>query len=221
MNSSDTSTLNWDKGSGLLPAIVQDAISGKVLMLGYMNREALQVTRDTQKVTFFSRSKQRLWTKGETSGHVLQLISIHVDCDQDTLLITANPVGPTCHTGTASCFGDDNFTATENFAFLARLESIISQRISEKPEGSYTARIWEKGTARMAQKVGEEGVEVALAAVTQDKEHLISESADLVFHLALLLKAQRPFVAGCRERTRITSRGKILSVINCSRVILI
>src|SRR5438105_4228231 len=108
-----TSTLNWDKGSGLLPVIVQDAGSGKVLMLGYMNREALAVTNDTKKVTFYSRSKQRLWTKGETSGHILQLISIRVDCDQDTLLITANPIGPTCHNGTVSCFGDDNFTAAE------------------------------------------------------------------------------------------------------------
>ena len=190
MNNNDLSQLNWDKGSGLLPAIVQDAKTGKVLMLGYMNREALQVTQASKQVTFFSRSKQRLWTKGETSGHVLQLMDIFVDCDQDTLLITANPIGPTCHNGTASCFGDENFSTAESYAFLAQLESVISQRISDKPEGSYTARIWEKGTTRMAQKVGEEGVEVALAAVAQDKARLVSESADLVFHLALLLKAR-------------------------------
>lgn len=190
MNDIEASTLNWDKSSGLLPAIVQDAQSGKVLMLGYMNSEALQVTRDTQKVTFFSRSKQRLWTKGETSGHVLHLASIFVDCDQDTLLITANPVGPTCHNGTVSCFGDDDFTAIERLSFLAQLESIITQRIADKPEGSYTARLWDKGITRIAQKVGEEGVEIALAAVAQDAERVVSESADMLYHLALLLKAR-------------------------------
>lgn len=187
-NAADAASLNWEKGSGLLPAVVQDASTGKVLMLGYMNREALEVTLKTQKVTFFSRSKQRLWTKGETSGHVLQLVSWYVDCDQDTLLITVNPIGPTCHTGTTSCFGNEDFTAAETLSFLSKLESVITQRIAEKPEGSYTARIWEKGRTRMAQKVGEEGVEVALAAVTQDDSQLISESADLIFHLALLLK---------------------------------
>lgn len=191
MSNTDVSTLNWDKGAGLLPAIVQDAKTGKVLMLGYMNREALDATLNTQRVTFYSRSKQRLWTKGETSGHVLNLVSMNVDCDQDTLLITANPIGPTCHNGTQSCFGDEDLTIAERFAFLGQLESVIAQRISEKPEGSYTARIWEKGVTRMAQKVGEEGVEVALAAVAQESERLVSEAADLVFHLALLLKARQ------------------------------
>ncbi|MES1190108.1 MAG: bifunctional phosphoribosyl-AMP cyclohydrolase/phosphoribosyl-ATP diphosphatase HisIE [Steroidobacter sp.] len=191
MNNIDPSTLNWDKGSGLLPAIVQDAQTGKVLMLGYMNREALDATLNTERVTFYSRSKQRLWTKGETSGHVLQFVAMRIDCDQDTLLITANPIGPTCHNGTQSCFGDEDLTTAERFAFLGQLESVIAQRISEKPEGSYTARIWEKGLTRMAQKVGEEGVEVTLAAVAQDKERLVSEAADLVFHLALLLKARQ------------------------------
>jgi len=190
MSDDDQLNINWDKVSGLLPAIVQDAQSGKVLMLGYMNREALDITRDTKRVTFYSRSKQRLWTKGETSGHILQLVSLHVDCDQDTLLIMANPIGPTCHKGTISCFGDGNFTAAESFAFLGKLESVIAQRIAEKPDGSYTARIWEKGVTRMAQKVGEEGVEVALAAVAQEKERLVSEAADLVFHLALVLRAR-------------------------------
>jgi phosphoribosyl-ATP pyrophosphohydrolase/phosphoribosyl-AMP cyclohydrolase len=190
MNAPDFSNLKWDKGSGLLPAIVQDSSTGKVLMLGYMNDAALQKTRDSGNVTFYSRSKQRLWTKGETSGHILQLVSIHIDCDQDTLLITAKPVGPTCHNGTVSCFGDGDFTGAESLSFLSQLESVISQRITDKPEGSYTARLWEKGISRMAQKVGEEGVEIALAAVGQESERLISESADMVFHLALLLKAR-------------------------------
>lgn len=190
MNELDISSLDWSKDSGLIPAIVQNANTGKVLMLGYMNREALETTRNTGKVTFFSRSKQRLWTKGETSGHVLQLVSMRADCDQDALLITAHPVGPTCHTGTISCFGNENFTTAESLSFLAQLESVIAQRIAEKPEGSYTARIWEKGITRMAQKVGEEGVEVALAAAVQENERLVSESADLLYHLALLLKSR-------------------------------
>jgi len=192
MNELDTVRLNWNKGAesseNLLPAIVQDAQTGKVLMLGYMNKEALQVTQASKQVTFFSRSKQRLWTKGETSGHVLQLVDIFVDCDQDTFLVTANPIGPTCHNGTVSCFGDEAFTVVERLTFLAKLESVIAQRIADKPEGSYTARIWEKGITRMAQKVGEEGVEVALAAATNERERVVSESADLLYHLALLLK---------------------------------
>jgi phosphoribosyl-ATP pyrophosphohydrolase/phosphoribosyl-AMP cyclohydrolase len=160
------------------------------LMLGYMNQAALAQTLQTKQVTFFSRSKQRLWTKGETSGHVLNLVEVVVDCDNDTLLVLATPVGPTCHTGTTSCFGDDVTTTAERFAFLARLESVIAQRIADKPEGSYTARIWAQGPTRMAQKVGEEGVEVALAAVTQADDRLVSESADLLYHLALLLKSR-------------------------------
>ena len=192
MNELDIAKLNWDKGTRssehLLPAIVQDARTGKVLMLGYMNREALKVTQASKQVTFYSRSKQRLWTKGETSGNVLQLVDVFVDCDQDTLLITANPIGPTCHNGTLSCFGDADFTAAESLSFLAELESVIAQRITDKPEGSYTARIWEKGITRMAQKVGEEGVEVALAAATNERDRVVSESADLLYHLALLLK---------------------------------
>lgn len=182
--------LDWDKGDGLLPAIVQDARTGKVLMLGYMNREALSKTMSTQQVTFYSRSKQRLWTKGETSGNVLQLVDVVQDCDNDTLLVLANPIGPTCHTGTISCFGDDDFTNAERLAFLSKLEDVIAQRIADKPDGSYTARIWAQGPTRMAQKVGEEGVEVALAAATQADDRLISESADLLYHLALLLKSR-------------------------------
>ncbi len=180
--------LDWGKGDGLIPAIVQDAVSGQVLMLGYMNREALHATVQTGNVTFFSRSKGRLWIKGESSGHFLKLVSIVPDCDDDTLLVLANPIGPTCHEGTQSCFGDTVATKAQQLGFLGKLEEVIAQRIADKPEGSYTARIWAQGPTRMAQKVGEEGVEVALAAVTQDDERLLGESADLLFHLALLLK---------------------------------
>src|SRR5690606_23937002 len=176
-------------GDGLLPAVVQDARSGTVLMLGYMNREALRATLSEGRVTFFSRSKDRLWTKGETSGHFLNVVSVQADCDNDALLITANPQGPTCHTGAQSCFGETQ-TDARALSFLARLESVIAQRISERPDGSYTARLWSEGPTRIAQKVGEEGVEVALAAVTQADDRLVSESADLLFHLALLLKSR-------------------------------
>lgn len=190
MNLAQIRTLDWKKGDGLLPAIVQDALTGQVLMLGFMNAEALQITLESGRVTFFSRSKNRLWTKGETSGNFLQVVSAHADCDADSILITANPDGPTCHKGTKSCFGDDATTAAARLGFLARLETVVAQRIAERPEGSYTARLWEKGPARIAQKVGEEGVEVALAAVSQPDESLVSESADLLFHLTLLLKSR-------------------------------
>ncbi len=191
MNHNTLTQLDWNKdGTGLLPAIVQDFQNGRVLMLAYMNQEALAKTLSSQQVTFYSRSKQRLWTKGETSGHFLELVDIHVDCDHDTLLVTANPIGPSCHTGTLTCFGDEALTAAQNMSFLNKLEAVIAQRISDSPEGSYTARIWSQGKTRMAQKVGEEGVEVALAGVTQSDDRLISESADLLFHLTLLLKSR-------------------------------
>ncbi|HEY0942114.1 MAG TPA: bifunctional phosphoribosyl-AMP cyclohydrolase/phosphoribosyl-ATP diphosphatase HisIE [Steroidobacter sp.] len=184
-------SFDWSKGEGLLPAIVQDATNGKVLMLGYMNREALRKTLGEKRVTFYSRSKQRLWTKGETSGNFLHLVDAAVDCDNDSLLITAHPDGPTCHNGTDSCFGDAISTTATQLAFLARLESVIEKRVSERPEGSYTARLWSDGKTRMAQKVGEEGVEVALAAVTQDDDKFVGEAADLLFHLTLLLKSRQ------------------------------
>ena len=183
-------SLDWSKGDGLLPAVVQDARTGKVLMLGYMNRDSLRATLGEKRVTFYSRSKQRLWTKGETSGNFLHLVDAAVDCDNDTILITANPDGPTCHNGTDSCFGDNIGTTASRLAFLSQLESVIEQRVSARPEGSYTARLWAEGTTRMAQKVGEEGVEVALAAVTQTPEKLVGEAADLLFHLTLLLKSR-------------------------------
>lgn len=181
-------SLDWRKGDGLLPAIVQDSRTGQVLMLGFMNEESLRQTLELQRVTFFSRTKNRLWTKGETSNNYLNVVAVAADCDNDSILITATPDGPTCHNGTQSCFGDDIATDASRVAFLAKLESVIAQRVEQRPEGSYTAKLWADGVTRMAQKVGEEGVEVALAAVTQDNGRLIGESADLLFHLALLLK---------------------------------
>lgn len=200
-------SLAWDKGDGLLPAVVQDARSGTVLMLGYMNREALRATLSEGRVTFFSRSKDRLWTKGETSGHFLNVVSVQADCDNDALLITANPQGPTCHTGAQSCFGETQ-TDARALSFLARLESVIAQRISERPDGSYTARLWSEGPTRIAQKVGEEGVEVALAAVTQPDERLVGETADLLFHLALLLKSRNLSLADAVKELESRHKNK-------------
>ena len=190
MKLDQVAALDWTKNEGLIPAIVQDARSGQVLMFAYMNREALRMTLADKRVTFFSRSRSRLWTKGETSGHWLDLVDVVSDCDDDSLLVLATPRGPTCHLGTQSCFGDEVETDAAELSFLMRLEATIAQRISDRPEGSYTARLWSEGPTRIAQKVGEEGVEVALAAVTQEDERLIGESADLLYHLALLLKSR-------------------------------
>ncbi len=192
MTAEQVTRLDWNKGDGLIPAVIQHFSTAQVLMLGYMNRDALRTTTQTGRVTFFSRTKNRLWTKGETSGNFLEVVNIAVDCDNDSLLITAKPTGPVCHRGTRSCFADDTtpLRAAESFEFLRQLESVIAQRIAERPEGSYTARLWNEGPTRMAQKVGEEGVEVALAAATQQDEQLVEESADLLFHLALLLKSR-------------------------------
>ncbi len=185
----DTSRLDWSKGNGLLPAIVQHWLTGEVLMLGYMNAEALAHTRSSGHVTFHSRSKQRLWTKGESSGHVLALKSIRIDCDADTLLIQADPHGPTCHLGTSSCFGDST-EVRPPLGFLAELDALVAQRHAERPEGSYTTKLFDDGIRRIAQKVGEEGVETALAAVVQGDEELLGEAADLVFHLTVALRAR-------------------------------
>lgn len=176
--------LAWDKQSGLLPAIVQDADTLRVLMLGYMDRTALQATLDSGRVTFFSRSKQRLWVKGETSGHHLDLIAVEADCDSDTLLVQARPAGPTCHLGTQSCFA----AAPGNV--LAELDGLIASRERERPAGSYTTRLFDAGVRAIAQKVGEEGVETALAAVVQDDAALLGEAADLLYHLSVLLRAR-------------------------------
>lgn len=180
-------TPDFAKGEGLVPAIVQHARTGEVLMLGYMDEAALAKTRDTGLVTFFSRSKQRLWTKGETSGDTLALVDVKIDCDNDTLLVRALPAGPTCHTGMTSCFGNDVAPA---LGFLAELDALVASRHAERPEGSYTTQLFEGGIRRIAQKVGEEGVETALAAVAQDDEALIGEAADLVFHLMVALRAR-------------------------------
>jgi phosphoribosyl-ATP pyrophosphohydrolase/phosphoribosyl-AMP cyclohydrolase len=190
MTAVEFESLDWKKGDGLLPAIIQDSRTGQVLMLGFMNQAALRMTLDSRRVTFFSRTKNRLWTKGETSNHFLNVVEVGADCDNDSILVTAVPDGPTCHNGTQSCFGDDIQTNASSVAFLTKLETVIAQRIAQRPEGSYTAKLWSDGTTRMAQKVGEEGVEVALAAVTQNNDRLIGESADLLFHLALLLKSR-------------------------------
>jgi phosphoribosyl-ATP pyrophosphohydrolase/phosphoribosyl-AMP cyclohydrolase len=179
--------LDWAKGGGLVPAIVQHCMTGEVLMLGYMNAEALAATRASGFVTFWSRSRQRLWKKGETSGNVLFAVSIRVDCDGDTLLIEADPQGPTCHLGTSSCFGEG---ARPPLAFLAELDALIAQRNAERPAGSYTTKLFEAGIRRIAQKVGEEGVETALAAVAQGDAALQGEAADLVYHLLVLLRAR-------------------------------
>ena len=187
LDNTDSSRLDWEKGDGLLPAIVQHWLSGEVLMLGYMNAEALARTQDIGQVTFYSRSKQRLWTKGESSGHVLALKSIRIDCDADTLLVHAEPHGPTCHLGTSSCFGEGVRPST---GFLGELDGLVAQRHAERPLGSYTTKLFDGGIRRMAQKVGEEGVETALAAVAQDDHELLGEAADLIFHLTVVLRAR-------------------------------
>ena len=179
--------IDWKKGAGLVPAIVQDAKTEQVLMLGYMNEESLAKTNATGLVTFYSRSRQELWTKGETSGNTLALVSITVDCDNDTLLVRANPTGPTCHEGTVSCFSDNG---PEGLGFLGYLEDLIEARKTADPESSYTAKLLQGPLRRAAQKVGEEGVETALAAVAETEDKLTSEAADLLYHLTVLLAAK-------------------------------
>lgn len=173
---------------GLVPAIVQDAITKNVLMLGYMNKEAVDKTLETKKVTFYSRSKNRLWTKGEESGNFLNLVSISVDCDQDTLLIKASPMGPTCHKGTDTCWGEDN---NESYGFISELESIITERVANKDTAnSYVASLFSEGINKVAQKVGEEAVEVVIEAMDNNDRLFKEESADLLFHYLMLLKAK-------------------------------
>ncbi|MGR5310044.1 bifunctional phosphoribosyl-AMP cyclohydrolase/phosphoribosyl-ATP diphosphatase HisIE [Photobacterium damselae] len=183
--------INWEKVGGLIPVIVQDSRTQKVLMLGYMNDAALSSTLDTHKVTFWSRTKQRLWMKGESSGNILKLEEIKLDCDQDTLLIQAIPVGPTCHRNTETCFDDKDIKLSAAAPlFLQQLEQVLASRKGTDPKSSYTASLYARGTKRISQKVGEEGVEVALAATSGDKEELICESADLLYHLLVLLQDQ-------------------------------
>jgi len=180
------SRLDWEKTQGMMPVIVQHSVSGEVLMHGYMNQDALKKTLQDGNVTFFSRTKNRLWTKGETSGHFLQVVSITPDCDNDTLLVLANPIGPTCHLGTSSCFSP----AAPDWTFLYQLEQLLASRKSADPDSSYTAKLYASGTKRIAQKVGEEGVETALAATVNDREELNNEASDLIYHLLVLLQDQ-------------------------------
>jgi phosphoribosyl-AMP cyclohydrolase / phosphoribosyl-ATP pyrophosphohydrolase len=190
MNEAEVATLDWEKGAGLLPAIVQHADTGTVLMLGFMNREALAATLRERRVTFYSRTRARLWMKGESSGNTIAVVAVTPDCDRDTLLVLGRPAGPVCHTGAADCFTGQPPTLATELAFLHRLEGIIAARIADAPETSYTAQLHAKGPSRMAQKVGEEGLEVALAAVGGDDAAVVSESADLLFHLLVLLKSR-------------------------------
>ena len=179
--------IDWSKGQGLVPAIVQDAYTEQVLMLGYMNEESLSKTQKSGLVTFYSRSRKTLWTKGETSGNTLKLVSVTADCDQDTLLVRAVPTGPTCHEGTTSCFGDNG---PQGLGFLAQLETLINARKTADPESSYTAKLLKGPLHKAAQKVGEEGVEAALAAIAETDDGLVFESADLIYHLMVLLAAK-------------------------------
>jgi len=197
--------LDWSKGDGLLPAIVQDADNLRVLMVGYMDQAALQATLHKRLVTFYSRSKQRLWTKGETSGHVLELVGVQADCDSDALLVLARPNGPTCHLERPSCFpaapakAQPEPSHAPDVGFLGELDALVGQRARERPEGSYTTRLFEAGVRRIAQKVGEEGVETALAGVAQSDEQLLGEAADLIYHLTVLLHSRSLALADAVE----------------------
>ena len=187
ITSNNTEEINFSKGGGLVAAIVQDATSGRVLMLGYMNEAALKKTLEKELVTFYSRSKERLWTKGETSGNHLALDSIYLDCDQDALLVLAHPKGPTCHTGQTTCFGEE-YTG---LSFLSQLEKVVSDRHDNPSEQSYTSSLFRAGLDKIIQKVGEEAIEVVIEAKNENKELLLGELADLTFHLLVLLKAKR------------------------------
>jgi len=185
MNEQQLKSLDWAKVDNLMPVVVQNRTSGKVLMLGYVNQESLAATLETGKMTFFSRTKQRLWCKGEQSGNFLNVTEITSDCDNDTLLALVDPIGPTCHLGHETCFEG---TSQPALSFIADLEQVIAGRKGADPETSYTASLYARGTKRISQKVGEEGVEVALAAMAKDMDELTCESADLIYHLTVLLQ---------------------------------
>lgn len=187
MHKSYKMNIDFQKSGGLVPAIIQDELTSKVLMLGYMNEESLTKTQETGLVTFFSRSKNRLWTKGEESGNFLKLVSIKSDCDNDTLLVKVNPVGPVCHTGTDTCWGESN---EGDITFLKYLQDFITVRFNEMPEGSYTTSLFKKGVNRMAQKVGEEAVETVIEATNGTEEGFIYEASDLMYHLIVLLTSK-------------------------------
>jgi phosphoribosyl-ATP pyrophosphohydrolase/phosphoribosyl-AMP cyclohydrolase len=177
--------IDFEKMGGLVPAIIQDATTKNVLMLGFMNEEAYQKTLETRHVTFWSRTRQTLWTKGETSGHFLHLVSMQIDCDNDTLLVKVNPVGPTCHTGTDTCWGEDN--EMNPLLFLTELQDFINKRKEEMPEGSYTTKLFKDGVNKIAQKVGEEALETVIEATNCTTDHLVYEASDLLYHLLVLL----------------------------------
>ena len=177
--------IDFEKMNGLVPAIIQDATTKNVLMLGFMNEEAYEKTIATKHVTFWSRTRHTLWTKGETSGHFLNLVDIKIDCDNDTLLVRVNPVGPTCHTGTDTCWGEEN--ESNPLLFLSELQSFIDKRKQEMPEGSYTTSLFSKGVNKIAQKVGEEALETVIEATNGTDDHLVYEASDLLYHLIVLL----------------------------------
>ena len=187
LTADEIGALDWEKMDGLLPAVVQDAATRQLLMLGYMNADALRQTLASGRVTFYSRSKGRLWTKGETSGHHLALRAIYPDCDNDALLVEADPEGPTCHLGTDSCFSGEG---PDGIGWLARLAQIVHQRAGAEAGDSYTARLLNEGPSRIAQKVGEEGVELALAGAAGDAQSCIEEAADLIYHMTVLMEAR-------------------------------
>ena len=195
-------SLDFAKGKDLLPAIVQHADNDAILMLGYMNREALVATLTRRRVVFFSRSKDRLWEKGETSGHTLELDEIRTDCDRDALLLRARPRGPVCHTGSSSCFGEMHAQENRSAGFLQTLESVIEDRMAQRPDSSYTAKLASQGLTRIAQKVGEEGVETALAGASGTATEVIGEVADLLFHVLVLLKARGLTLAQATDELR-------------------
>ena len=179
--------IDFEKMGGLVPAIIQDATTRQVLMLGFMNEEAYQKTIDTGHVTFWSRTRQTLWTKGETSGHFLNLVDMKIDCDEDTLLVRVNPIGPTCHTGTDTCWGEENVQQGSALSFLSELQDFIDKRKQEMPEGSYTTSLFNKGINKIAQKVGEEALETVIEATNGTTEHLVYEASDLLYHLIVML----------------------------------
>ncbi len=180
-------SLDFEKSHGRVPAIIQDAVTNQVLMLGFMNEEAYQKTLDEGKVTFWSRTKERLWTKGETSGHFLHVVDIKEDCDKDTLLVRVKPAGPTCHTGTDTCWGEEN---KGRAAFLNQLQAVIKDRKENPSDESYTSSLFKSGINKVAQKVGEEAVEVVIEAKDDNKDLFLNESADLLYHLLVLLEAK-------------------------------
>ena len=208
-----TDNLNFEKLNGLIPAIVQDITTRQVLMLGYMNKEALAKTLEERRVTFWSRSKNRLWQKGETSGNVLEVVAVKADCDGDALLVYAHPTGPVCHTGTHTCF--DEQAVDEVSSVFERLENTIRDRRQHPPEGSYTAQLFQRGTGRIAQKVGEEAIETIVAALQQDREALKEESADLLYYLFVLFEdrgVKMADVAGVLKKRMKTSGLKSSSL---------